>query len=230
MPPVLFNDCCSKILPSLRGVDLILADPPYGVTKNQWDTPIENIWNLLDGFMCPIILSATNPYAAILITENIKNFRYEWVWEKSKASGFLNAKIRPLPAHELILVFSKDTPPYYPVMAEGKPYNKGIRKDQSDTDSYGEYQRTEVKSDGTRYPRSVQYFKTAEREGSYHKTQKPIAMMEYLIQTYTKPGATVLDFCMGSGTTGVAANNTGRNFIGIEKNQEIFNIAQERLS
>jgi DNA modification methylase len=162
---------------------------------------------------------------------NLKAYKYNWVWEKSKATGFLNSKIRPLVAHEDIVVFCLNGKPnYYPVMTQGKAYNKGNRKAQTTNDIYGNYDVVEVKSNGMRYPRSVQYFKTAESEGkTYHKTQKPLELVKYILQTYTVKGDSVLDFTAGSGTTGVAGKMLGRNVDLIEKDPLIFKKMCNRL-
>ena len=230
------GDCLElmKTIPD-GSVDMVLTDPPYGTTACKWDTiiPLEPMWEQLKRITKKngaIVMTASQPFTSVLVTSNLKMFKYDWVWEKSKATGFLNAKKRPLVAHESVLVFSKGAPVYYPVMASGKPYNKGKRKDQEDEDLYSKYSSVVVKSEGSRYPRSTTYFKTAESEGkTYHKTQKPVALMEYLIKTYTNEGDTVLDFTMGSGTTGVAAKSLGRDFIGIELDPTYFQIAKERV-
>ena len=215
-------------------VDMVLTDPPYGTTQCKWDAviPFEPMWEQIKRLTkhnSAIVLTASQPFTSALVMSNLKMFKYCWVWEKSKASGFLNARKRPLVAHEDIAVFSMGRPPYNPQMTLGEPYNKGKRKDQETEDVYGSFNSVVVSSEGKRYPRSVKYYKTAEREGSYHKTQKPVALMEYLIKTYTNEGETVLDFTMGSGTTGVAAKNLGRSFIGIELDEGYFNIAKERI-
>jgi site-specific DNA-methyltransferase (adenine-specific)/modification methylase len=151
------------------------------------------------------------------------------VWEKSKATNFLNAKKQPLRKYEEVAIFYKKPPTYNPQFTYGEAYNKGTRKDQL-TGSYGEFSPVEVKSDGIRYPTDILYFKTAESEGQvYHPTQKPIAMCEYFIKTYTNEGDTVLDNCMGVGTSGIAANKLNRNFIGIELDDKYFSIAEKRI-
>ena len=150
-----------------------------------------------------------------------------------EAEGSLDKKFsgaeEPLRAHEIISVFYSKSPTYNPQMVEGVSYNKGVRKEQTDNDVYGSFKQVEVKSDGFRFPRSVQYFKTAEFEGGFHKTQKPVALLEYLIKTYTQEGETVLDFTMGSGTTGVACVNTKRKFIGVERDDKYFDISVKRI-
>ena len=216
-------------------IDLIYCDLPYGTTQCSWDEviPFDKMWEQVIRVAkqnTPIIFHAQQPFTSSLIMSNPKMFKYTWVWEKSKATGFLNAKKRPLVAHEDITVFCKGTPVYYPQMTEGTAYNKGVRKQQTENDVYGSFEQVEVKSDGKRYPRSVQYFKTAESEGkTFHKTQKPKDLCKYIIETYSKEGNTVLDFTMGSGTSGIASIELNRNYIGIEKDVGIFNNAKIRI-
>ena len=231
------GDCLERMKEIPDGsVDMVLADPPYGTTACKWDSiiPLEPMWEQLKRVIKPngaIVMMASQPFTSALVMSNVKMFKYEWVWEKSKATGFLNSKKRPLVAHESVLVFSRGTPNYNPQMVAGNKYDKGKRKKQTSDDVYGSFREVIVKSSGMRYPRSVQYFKTAESEGqTYHKTQKPVALMEYLIKTYTNEGETVLDFAMGSGTTGVACKNLERNFIGIELHPEYFKIAEKRIN
>ena len=233
---LLHGDCLElmKDIPD-KSVEMILCDLPYGTTACKWDEiiPFEPLWEQYERVIKDngaIVLTASQPFTSTLIMSNIKLFRYTWVWEKSKATGFLNAKKRPLVAHEDITVFSKKPTTYNPQFSTKEPYNKGIRKEQTDDDVYGKFERVEVKSDGKRYPRSVVYFKTAESEGAVlHKTQKPLKLFEYLIKTYTNEGDLVLDNCMGSGSTGVACLNTNRNFIGIELDDKYFEIAKKRI-
>lgn len=233
---LLHGDCLELMRTIESGsVDLILTDPPYGTTQCNWDNviPFSEMWFQIRRIAkqnTPIVFHAQQPFTSALIMSNPKMFKYTWVWEKSKATGFLNAKKRPLVAHEDIVVFCKGTPVYYPQMTEGTAYNKGVRKQQTENDVYGSFEQVEVKSDGLRYPRSIQYFKTAESEGkTWHKTQKPVALLEYLIKTYTLENELVLDFTMGSGSTGVACKNLNRRFIGIEKDDRYFEIAKSRL-
>ena len=193
----------------------------------------EGLWNYYNRIIKDngaIVLTSHGVFTAELILSNKKWFKYKLVWEKSKATNFLNAKKQPLRKHEDICVFYKKQPIYNPQMRIGEPYNKGIRKNQL-TGSYGDFKPVEVKSDGLRYPNDIIYFKTAESEGKvYHSTQKPVALCEYLIKTYTNEGDIVLDNCMGSGTTGVACKNLNRKFIGIELDEEYFKIAQDRIN
>jgi len=221
-----------------QSIDLLLTDFPYGTlnkSRNEWDRVIDydEFWYYIKIICKPnaaIISTAAQPFTSVLISTNYAWFKYCLVWEKSKATGYLNAKKQPMRAHEDIVVFYNKQPTYNPQMTVGKPYDKGtaIR----DAEQYGKQTKAvHVKNEeGTRYPRSVLYFKTAEDEGKYHPTQKPIALYEYLIKTYSNEGDTVLDPCMGSGTTGVACMNTGRNFIGIEKEENYYKIAEQRIS
>ena len=229
------GDCLElmKTIPD-GSVDLILTDPPYGTTACKWDTviPFDLMWVELKRIIKPngvVVLFGAEPFSSLLRCSNIKDFKYDWVWEKSKATGFLNSKRQPLRAHEIISVFYSKHPTYTPQMTEGVAYNKGVRKEQTQNDVYGSFDQVEVKSEGLRFPRSVQYFKTAESEGGFHKTQKPVALLEYLIKTYTQENETVLDFTMGSGSTGVAAKNLNRSFIGIELDDKYFEIAKNRI-
>lgn len=229
---------CLEIMQNIEkeSIDMILCDLPFGTTNCRWDTiiPLNELWVQYERIIKDngaIVLFAQPPFDKVLACSNLKLFRYEWIWEKSKATGFLNSKRAPLKAHENILVFYKKMPTYNPQFTYGEPYNKGIRKQQDKEDTYGKYEQTEVKSDGRRYPRDVVYFKTAESEGkTYHKTQKPLNLCEYLIKTYTNEGDIVLDNCIGSGTTAVACINTSRNYIGIEKDEQIFNTAVARIN
>ena len=232
---LLFGDCLERMKEIPDGsVDMVLTDPPFGTTKCSWDSviPFEPMWNELKRIIKPngaVVLFGAEPFSSLLRCSNIKDFKYDWVWEKSKATGFLNSKRQPLRAHEIISVFYSKPPTYTPQMTEGVAYNKGVRKEQTQNDVYGSFDQVEVKSDGLRFPRSVQYFKTAESEGSFHKTQKPVALLEYLIKTYTNEGETVLDFTFGSCSTGVACLNTNRKFLGVEMDEGYFDIGVKRM-
>lgn len=232
----IYKGDCLEVMKIIKdkSVDMILCDLPYGTTQNKWDSviPLDELWKEYKRIIKDngvIVLTSQGIFTAKLILSNEKWFKYKLVWEKSKATNFLNAKKQPLRKHEDICVFYNKQPQYNPQMTEGKPYDKGVRKNQL-TGSYGDFNPVHVKSEGMRYPTDVVYFKTAESEGKvYHPTQKPVALLEYLIKTYTNEGETVLDNCMGSGSTGVACLKTNRNFIGIEKDDKYFNIAVERL-
>ena len=176
----LYNGDCLEIMKAIPdgSIDLILTDPPYGTTACKWDNviPFEPMWEQLKRIIKPngaIVLFGSEPFSSLLRCSNLSMFKYDWIWEKSKSTGFLNSKKQPLRSHEVISVFYKKQPKYNPQMVDGKPYDKGIRKPQSGNDVYGNYNQHHILSGGNRYPRSVQYFRTAESEGGYHKTQKP---------------------------------------------------------
>jgi site-specific DNA-methyltransferase (adenine-specific) len=228
---------CLDLMPNLpdKSVDLILCDLPYGTTQNPWDSviPLDLLWEQYLRVIKDrgaIVLTSQGIFTAQLILSNPKLFKYKMTWVKSKATNFLNAKKQPLRKHEDICVFYKKQPVYTPQMQPGAPYNKGIRKNQL-TGSYGTFNPIEVASDGMRYPSDVVYFKTAESEGEvYHPTQKPVELGRYLIKTFTKPGDIVLDNASGSGSFLVAAKTEGRNFIGIELNQETILHRHKRMN
>ena len=233
---LLHGDCLERMKEIPDGsVDFILTDPPYGITDCKWDSviPFDLMWSELKRIIKPngaVVLFGNEPFSSALRMSNIKQYKYDWVWEKSKATGFLNSKKQPLRSHEIISVFYDKQPNYSPQMQLSEPYNKGVRKQQTEDDVYGSFNQVEVKNDtGLRYPRSVQYFKTAEHEGGFHKSQKPVALLEYLIKTYTNENETVLDFTFGSCSTGVACLNTNRKFIGIELDDNYFTIGVKRM-
>ena len=232
----IFNGDCMEIMKEIpdNSVDMILCDLPYGTTQCKWDTvlPLEDLWkeyHRVCKLNAAIVLTAAQPFTSALIMSNPKYFKYNWVWEKSKATGYLNAKKMPLRAHEDVCIFYKKPPVYNPQMVQGTPYNKGTA--HRPTDVYGSQRETLVKNDsGLRYPRTVQYFKTAESEGKVlHPTQKPLALFEYLIRTYSNEGDLILDNCIGCGTTAVACINTNRDYIGIELEEKYYNITLERI-
>jgi len=218
-----------------ESIDMILCDLPYGTTQCKWDTiiPFKDLWEQYERIIKPnaaIVLTASQPFTSNLVMSNIKIFRYSLVWEKSKSTGYLNSKKMPMRSHEDILVFYKSLPTYNPQMTQGEPYDKG--KAHRPTEVYREQKgEIHVKNDtGLRYPRSVQYFKTAESEGEvYHPTQKPISLMEWLIKTYTNENDLVLDNCIGSGTSALAAIRTNRRYIGIEIDESYYNITLKRI-
>lgn len=224
-----------------ESIDMVLADLPYGSTKNKWDSqiPLDQLWEGYKRIIKPrgcIALFAQVPFAQILGASNLEMLKYEWIWEKPMSTGRLNCNFAPMKAHENILIFSKSAAcyvkdksramKYFPQMTEGSPYIVKYRGNSTNYDMKWQRQITTI-NNGTRYPRDVQKF-THDKD-KYHPTQKPVALLEYLIRTYTEEGDTVLDNVMGSGSTGVAAVNTGRNFIGIELDENYFNIAKERI-
>ena len=225
------GDCLElmKDIPD-KSIDLILCDLPYGTTQNKWDSviPFDKLWaqyNRIIKDHGAILLFSQMPFGANLIMSNPKMFRYEWIWEKDNSTGFLNAKKMPLKKHENILVFYKHLPTYNPQMREGfKPYYNTRLNSQSS--NYGNYKDAVSSSDGTRYPIDIIKFN---RDRGLHPTQKPVALLEYLIKTYTNEGDLVLDNCMGSGSTGVACQNTNREFIGMELDEKYFQVACDRL-
>lgn len=239
---LMHGDCMELIkdLPD-KSVDMILSDLPYATTKNKWDIALD-LDELWEGYKrvitdrdC-IALFAQTPFDKVLGASNLQMLKYEWVWEKAMATGRLNCNFAPMKAHENILVFSKSAAcyvkdssramAYHPQMGEGKPYRTLYRSVSTNYDT--KWQRpVETINSGTRYPRSV--LKFPHDKEKLHPTQKPVALLEYLIRTYTQEGETVLDNCMGSGSTGVAAVQTGRNFIGMEIDQHYFDIAKERI-
>lgn len=232
---LLFGDCL-KLMDKIpdKSVDLVLCDLPYGITANSWDCvlPFDELW-LAYRRVCrhAVVLTATQPFTSALIMSNLKDFKHEWIWSKSQSgSGFL-AKYRPMAKHESVCVFASGRLIYNPQMETGKPY-KQIRKAHGATNTHKGMgaQTTYADNLGTRYPSSIQYFhQDCARRNQLHPSQKPVALMAYLIRTYTDPGMTVLDNCMGSGTTGVAAVQTGRNFIGMENNKKYFLTAKRRI-
>lgn len=223
-----FEGDCLEIMKQLpdKSIDMVLCDLPYGTTQNKWDSviPLGELWQQYrrivkdDG---AIVLTSQGMFTAELMVSNPKMFRYKWIWEKSKSTNFLNAKKQPLRKHEDVCVFYRRQPVYHPQMKDGEPYDKGIRKNQM-SGSYGDFQPVHVHSDGKRYPTDIIYFKTAESEGKvFHPTQKPVELGRYFVRTYTNPGDIVLDNTSGSGSFLVAALLEGRNFIGIEKNENV---------
>ena len=231
---MLLGDCLEEMNSIDDGsVDLLLTDLPYSLTACKWDSVIDPV-ELWEHYyrVCKInaamVFTASQPFTTTLASSNIKDFRYELIWEKPQGTNPMNAKVMPLKSHENILVFYRKRPTYNPQMTQGTPYG-GF---SSDTAKIGEvYGSAKSKHrdnpEGTRYPKTVLRF--AQERGGLHPTQKPVPLFEYLVRTYTNLGETVLDNCMGSGTTGVAAYNTGRNFIGIEKDPIYYETAKTRI-
>lgn len=227
---------CGDAIESMKmisdhSVDMILTDLPYGCTNNDWDKilPLNQLWDQYKRVIKEagaILLFAMNRFVGEVISSNSKWYRYEWVWEKPNARGFLNSHYMTLKCHENILVFYKRKPTYNPQFTGSKPYVGKRSRDGSKNYRKFEEDRVVV-SDGRRYPRDVLRFKS---EIGYHPTQKPVPLLEYMIKTYTNPGETVLDCCMGSGSTGVAAVQMGRAFIGIEKDLDYYAIAKKRIA
>lgn len=225
----LMNDIADK------SVDMILCDLPYGTTACKWDSviPFDELWLQYHRIIKEngaIVLFGAEPFSSHLRLSNLKLFKYDIVWDKVKGTGFLNAKKQPMRNHEIISVFYKKQCTYNPQKSTGHKLKKSSRGKHLQTDVYGEMKNDYVYESTERYPRSIQVFSTDTQNSSLHPTQKPVALCEWLIRTYSNEGMTVLDNCMGSGTTGVACANLGRNFIGIEKDKGFFDIAVNRLS
>lgn len=237
--PSLFLGDCLSILPTLpkQSVDLVLCDPPYGCTaRNRWDAiiPFQDMWQALLPVVkpaAPIIFFGSGRFTAELILSSPKLYRYSLVWQKTTPTGFLNANRMPLRAHEDIVVFYQKPPVYHPQKTQGherKVSSAQHKRNSKQTTDYGEYGLHSYDST-ERFPTSVLTFATDKQKEALHPTQKPVALLEWLIRSYSNEGNTVLDFCMGSGSTGVAAQNTGRAFVGIEKDPGYFQIAAQRL-
>ncbi|EMW7813727.1 DNA-methyltransferase [Acinetobacter baumannii] len=232
---LMLGDCLDRMREVETGtVDMILCDLPYGTTCCKWDVviPFKQLWEQYERVIKDngaIVLFAAQPFTSLLASSNLKLFRYEWIWEKPAATGFFNAHFQPLRAHENILVFYKAKPTFNPMKTFGHERKTAKRKDIG-SEHYGKQVNIKSYDSTERYPRSVQLFSRDKKKSNLHPTQKPVALCEYLIRTYTNEGETVLDNTMGSGTTGVACVNTGRSFIGIEQEKKYFEIAEERIA
>ena len=232
---LIHGDCLEEMAKIPSGsVDMVLTDPPYGTTACKWDTviPFEPMWEQLERITKKrgaIVMTASQPFTTVLIGSNLRIFKYSLVWKKSQSTGHLNAWRMPMRAHEDILVFYRKPPTYNPELKDKPAANiRPITSRTKKTDCYGSHKLDAHKCPPDKtMPNSVMQFNNA--QGTVHPTQKPVALMEYLIKTYTNEGETVLDFTMGSGTTGVACKNLGRDFIGIEKDDKYFEIAKERI-
>lgn len=232
---------CLELMPKLikdKSIDMIFCDLPYGTTKCKWDSVIDlpKLWSEYERVIKDngaILLFAQTPFDKILGASNLKLLRYEWIWEKTQATGHLNAKKMPMKAHENILVFYKKLPIYNPQKTFGhKPINSYTKyiKTQNNTEIYGEMKR-EISGGGEtdRYPRSVITFASDKQKSKLHPTQKPLSLIEYMIKTYTNEGDLILDNTAGSGTTGLGAKNLKRDYIMIEQDPDIYEIACKRL-
>lgn len=220
-----------------KSIDLILCDLPYGTTACIWDSviPFEPLWAEYERIIKDngaILLFSSQPFTSQLIASNLKLYRYELIWEKSNSSNFIMAKRQPLKYHENIIVFYKKQPTYNPIMTKGKPNHgmgKKIGKKHNNNIFGAEVMTVSNKKDGWKYPKSILKFKSVSRSMLKHPTEKPVALLEYLIKTYTNENEVVLDNCAGSMSTGIACINTNRRVILIEKNKECFNIGRERM-
>lgn len=239
----LYKGDCLEVMDNLiqQGikVDAVITDPPYGTTACKWDSviPFEEMWKrlkLLRKDNAPIVLFGSEPFSSYLRLSNIKEYKYDWIYKKRVASNFAQAKYQPLKEHENVIIFYKHN--YYPIKEPRKGHGlqrlkAGYKSNPQAGDFIGNIKtnRVEQNYDELKYPSSVQEFNNRDKERGLHPTQKPVALMEYLIKTYTKEGDVVLDFCMGSGTTGVACKNLNRKFIGIELDDKYFEIAKNRI-
>ena len=233
----IFNEDCLEWMKRIPdgSIDCVITDPPYGTTACKWDTviPFEPMWEQLKRIIKPngaIVLFGTEPFSSLLRISNIKEYRYDIIWEKSRFTNFLFVKKQFGKIHENISIFYRKQPTYNPQMESGDPYfrnatGKPKTKDLMDKPATD---NGKINESGERYPKSIQRF-PFHNVGNDHPTQKPVPLIEYLIKTYTNEGETVLDNCMGSGTTAIACINTNRNYIGFELDKWYYDIAQERI-
>ena len=241
----LYNMDCLEFMKTLEdnSIDLILTDPPYGTTACKWDSiiPLDSMWEQLKRIIKPngaIVMTASQPFTTILIASNMKMFKYCWVWNKSRVTGFANAKKQPLRCIEDIVVFYRNPPTYNPqgLIRINKKVKNGrsvggntLRADINESANKGSLRTagSEYIQEFTGYPKQI--LQISSEGKTVHPTQKPVTLMEYLIKTYTNEGETVLDFTMGSGSTGIACLNTNRSFIGCELDENYFKIAKDRI-
>ncbi len=230
----LYNGDCIEIMSAMEAesVDGIFTDLPYGTTACEWDEiiPFEPMWKQVNHILKPhgvFVTTASQPFTSKLVMSNPRWFRYEWIWEKSRKTGFLNSKKMPLKAHENVLVFYREQPIYHPQINKGNPHTRGGGRHSDLPGVYKQVRDCAKTRSSAYYPSSVLYFPSV--QDTVHSTQKPVALYEYLIRTYTDPGALVLDMCAGSGTTGVAAYRAGRNAILIERDPGYYRILSKRI-
>lgn len=230
------GDCLELMKDVPEGsIDMILCDLPYGTTQNKWDTviPFDKLWLQYERVIKDngaIVLFGAEPFTSLLICSNLHMFKYNWIWQKNKTTGFLNAKKQPLADNETISVFYKRQCTYNPQMVEAeKIYKRGSIK-RNKSDNYGNQKDFIQFDSGIRYPKRIQYFNNNDTQNQLHPTQKPVSVNEYLIKTYTNEGETVLDNCSGSGTTAIACINTNRNYICIEQDEEYYNLSLDRIN
>jgi DNA modification methylase len=223
-----------------KSIDMILCDLPYGTTQCKWDIiiPFDKLWEQYERIIKyngAIVLFGSEPFTSLLICSNVKHFKYNWIWQKNKCTGFLNAKKQPLNDHETISVFYKKQVIYNPQMTNAdKIYKRGlVVRDKElgiqQSDNYGEQKSFIQVDNGLRYPKRIQYFNNNFTREQLHPTQKPVELCEYLIKTYSNENDLILDNCMGSGTTAIAAINTNRNYIGFELDNKYYEIALKRI-
>lgn len=228
---------CMKAMNDIqnKSIDMVCCDMPYGTTQCKWDVEfsLAHMWKHYERVVKDngaIVLFAQTPFDKVLGCSNLKDLRYEIIWEKTSATGHLNAKKMPMKAHENILIFYKKLPTYNPQKTMGHTRKTSKTGKTYSSDCYGDESAKPFYDSTERYPRSVQVFATDKQKSKLHPTQKPLALIEWLIKTYSNEGDRVLDNCMGSGTTGEACKNLSRNFVGIELDKEYFKIAQSRIN
>lgn len=235
---LMLGDCLERMkeIPS-GSVDMVLTDPPYGTTACKWDSiiPLEPMWEQLKRVIKPngaIVMTASQPFTTTLIASNMKGFCYNWTWNKRKAGNIFLAKVQPMKVHEDVCVFSSDgkMPMFYPIKTPRDKVKKSKNYGTGETMGGSKQKEDKTYTYTHKNPISIIDISNASQKGKVHPTQKPVALMEYLIKTYTNEGETVLDFTCGSGSTGVAAKNLNRDFIGIEMDDGYFKIAQERIN
>ena len=235
----LFNGDCLEVMDKLIAdgvkVDAIITDPPYGTTACKWDNviPFDEMWKrlkLLRKENSPIVLFGSEPFSSYLRISNIKEYKYDWIWNKFKAGNIFLANYQPMKIHEIISVFGKGNITYNPIkeIRDKIKISKNYGTGATMGGNYEKEEKVYIYED--KNPVSIIEISNANQKGKLHPTQKPVALMEYLIKTYTNQGDTVLDFCMGSGTTGVACKKLNRNFIGIELDKKYFDIAEKRIN
>ncbi len=241
-PAITYGECyaqvflgdCLELYKNIeqKSIDLILTDLPYGTTACKWDTiiPFDKLWEMVNYLLKPngaFITTASQPFTSALVMSNPKMYKYDWIWNKRKATGHQLVKKQPLRLKEDILVFYSNQPTYNPQMTEGKPYKSKPRKNNIDG-VYGIVGEHRNNNNGVRYPKNIIEFSFVHKP--IHPTEKPIALFEYLLKTYSDEKMAIFDPCMGSGTTGAACKNLNRNFIGIEKDEAYFKIAEQRIN
>lgn len=237
----IYNEDCLEGMKRIPdgSIDCIICDLPYGTTQNHWDSviPFDELWLQYRRICKPsaaIVLFGQEPFSSKLRMSNLEWFRYDWIWKKPRGTGFLNANRMPLKNHEVISVFYKQLPTYNPQFTQGRPYK--MRSNHKESSNYGSYRNIGIDSDGKRYPIDVLEFNGVNNQfpvngkaNTIHPTQKPVNLIRYLVRTYSNEGDTILDNCMGSGTSAVACILEKRHFIGFELNGEYYNEACERI-
>lgn len=233
---VLLKGDCLELMKDIpdKSIDMILCDLPYGTTACKWDIiiPFDKLWEQYNRIIKDngaIVLFGSEPFSSKLRMSNLNNYKYDWVWNKKKAGNIFLAKYQPMKIHENIIIFGKGKTTYYPIMIERDKIKKSKNYGTGETMGGNRKKEEKIYVYDKKNPISILEFSNASQKGKVHPTQKPVALLEYLIKTYTNEGEIVLDNCMGSGSTGVACVNTNRNFIGIELDEKYFNIAKERI-